>query len=215
MVLARAAVPLGQGHVMTVDAAAGERRLKGDSRRSQALGFTLQTKLARGIISRTQFARGNPGPLFAKIAVGEELAVALGRGEVRAGGRVSRYDGNVDVRSLHTGLSQEFAEVKLDYAFALYAPTETTPRGLLHRLEVVRKDDFGATHLQLGTGNSLHEHDWRPGKVWGSYRNVALKRKQKVARHMAVEVGAGWTSFVRPKERYGAAKFSAGLVLSR
>lgn len=105
MVSARAAVPLGRGYTVTVDAAAGERRLKGHAHRAHGLGVTLQTELAHGIISRTQLARGDAGPLFAKIAVGEELALALGKGEIRAAGRVSRYAGEVDVRSFHTGLS--------------------------------------------------------------------------------------------------------------
>lgn len=105
--------------------------------------------------------------------------------------------------------------MKLDYAFALYAPTDETPRGLLHRLEVVRKDPFGALSLHLGQGNSLHEHDWRPEKVTGSFRSIALKRKQRVSSGLALEVGAGWTSFARSNDRFGALKWSAGLVISR
>ncbi len=89
------------------------------------------------------------------------------------------------------------------------------PQGVIHRLGAGLEDGKGLTEVQLGAGSSLHEHDWRSDKVAGSFRSIALKRKHKLVQGVAVELGTGWTAFERSKGSYGAAKVSAGLVLSR
>lgn len=215
LLAARARLPLGRGSELVVGALTGERRTASGTLRGNAVSATLVHDLGGGLSSRTMFGGGDVGPLFARVTVGEELAWRSGSTEVRGGGRVSRFAGGVDVRSFHAGLAQELGPVGLDYSLAAYSAAGTMPRGIVHRLEAGIADPWGRTMLQLGQGSSLHEQDWREDKITGSFRSIGVKRKHKLTRGLALEVGGGWTAFERPSGRYGAAKVSAGLTLSR
>jgi YaiO family outer membrane protein len=215
LITASARLPLGEGTSLILGAGSGERRVGGDTLRARGFSAGLSHRIAPGVTSRTELTGGKAGPLFARLMVGEQLAFRFRGTEVGVGGRLSRYAGGHQVRSFHVGIDQRVGSVRLDYDLAAYEQTSTMPRGLVHRLGAGLEDRNGLTEVQLGTGGSLHEHDWRPDKVAGSFQSIALKRKQKLMRGLAVEIGTGWTGFERPKGRYGAGKVSAGLVLSR
>lgn len=215
LVTASARLPLGRNNHLSVGLGTGERRVGAETLRARGYSAALVHRIAPGVTSRTLLAGGKAGPLFAGLAIGEELAFKAGGMELRGGARLSRYAGGRNVRSFHGGAEGRIGPVSLDYGLAAYGEAGPMPRGLVHRLNAGLEDRLGLTQVQLGQGSSLHEHDWRPDKVAGSFRSVGLKRKHKVARGVAVEVGPGWTAFERPKGRYEAVKWSAGLVLSR
>jgi hypothetical protein len=139
----------------------------------------------------------------------------VGATELRGGARLSRYAGGLDVRSGHAGLAHQAGLVRLDYGLAAYAGAGTLKGGLIHRFDAALNDFSGTTHLMLAAGTSLHEHDFRPEKVSGSFRFAGLKRKQKLGRGLAFELTGGWAAFDRPKGRYVAARIGAGLSFAR
>jgi YaiO family outer membrane protein len=205
-------LPLGTRSSLAVAAAAGERRTSDSAIRSTGVTATLSHQLLPGVVSRTHLSGGEVGPLFARLAVGEELAVRSHGIEMRGGLFLSQYAGESDVRSLRAGAGRRIGPVTIDYGLAAYEAKGVMPRGLVQRLTAGLEDRLGGTELQLGSGTSLHEHDWRPDKVTGSFRSVGLKRKQKLLPGIALELGSGWTAFERPKGRYGALKMTTGLV---
>jgi hypothetical protein len=141
------------------------------------------------------------------VAPGTTLQLSASSGERVAGG--------LDVRSGHAGLAHQAGPVRLDYGLAAYAGAGTLKGGLIHRFDGALNDFSGTTHLLLAAGSSLHEHDFRPDKVSGSFRFAGLKRKQKLRYGLAFELTGGWTAFDRPKGRYGAARIGVGLSFAR
>lgn len=215
LVTAAARLPLGKGLTLQLGAATGERVMGGKALRGSGGNAQLNLELVPGLTSRTTFARGEVGPLFASRAVGEEFIARVGGFDLRAGGRLSRYGEGLDVRSFHGGLVRSLGPVKLDYSLAAYARKGVMGSGAIHRFDGALEDRHGTTHLLLAAGSSLHEHDFRPDKVSGSFRYGAIKRKQKLVSGLALELTGGWTDFNRPKADYGAARITAGLVVSR
>jgi YaiO family outer membrane protein len=215
MVTAVARLPVAPGTTLQLSAASGERAVGGVSLRGTGFGATLQTPLAAGLSSRTILSGGKVGPLFAARSVGEELSYRTGATELRGGARLTRYAGGLDVRSVHAGLAREAGPVRLDYAFAAYGREGALGGGMIHRFDGALNDFSGSTHLMLAAGSSLHEHDFRPDRVTGSFRFAGLKRQQKLGRGLALELTGGWTAFSRPKGEYGAARIGAGLSFAR
>lgn len=215
LVSASARLPLGKGLVVQLGASTGERVMAGKALRGSAANAQLSLDLVPGLSSRTTFSRGTAGPLFAQRAFGEEFGLRVGAFDLRAGARQSRYAGGFDVRSFHGGVVRTLGPARLDYGLALYARKGPMAGGAIHRFDAALEDRLGTTHLLLAAGSSLHEHDYRPDKVSGSFRYGAVKRKQKLASGIALELTGGWTDFNRPKADYGAARITAGLVLNR
>ncbi len=215
MLQATARLPVKGVGTLTLAAAIGERKVGTVALSGRNLSLAFDHQLAGRLSGRTYASRGEVGPLFAASAIGEEVSLKLGATEFRGGARLSRYGGGVGVPSFHAGAKAALGAVRLDYGLAAYRARGGMPRGFIHRIEAGIADRLGGFTLNLGAGSSLHEHDFRPSKVIGEFRSIALKRKHKLLPGIAVEVGGGWTAFERPGRSFGAARLTTGLIIAR
>jgi YaiO family outer membrane protein len=194
----------------------GRRRFDGSSASSVRVSGTLFHDWSDRVYTKTTASLSRDRPVFATRELATDVNLKVFSGAVlTVGGKLSRYFGNRDARSLSAGGAWYFGGGYVSYRYSGY-DVDGLGRSHGHLATFRLKDGkgSGATQLWLGSGSSLQEEQAWLSDPKGRFRSASVQRIQPLAGPVSLRIGVGRSWYKTPVADYHGNMATLGISYS-
>ena len=191
----------------------GHRSAGADSFNSVRAQASVAHDWGSRLTTRTFGSIASNNPVFVNRELGQEFNLKADAATVlTAGGRYSRYFGNVDSWAWTGGAARYFPGGYVSYRFTAY-DTAGLGNTTGHVVSGKLNDPYGATQAWVGFGSQLHDADWISSPQKGHQAQVEVRRLQPIAKGVVLSIGAKHAWLEAAGTRYQGNGFHIGFEL--
>ena len=195
----------------------GRRKFGGESFSAVRGAATVYHDWSDRLHTRTSIGLSENKPVFAARELSHDFNYKLRDNLVATvGGRVARYAGGRDVRSVSAGGTYYFGGGFVTYRYSRYDTDRLgTSNGHMATFRLKDSGGRGSTQLWLGAGTSLHDQEASLAGTRGKFRSLTLQRVQPIAGPLALSLSLGRTQYDLANAKYHGTSAMLGLSFSR